>query len=137
MKKFNIEVVSKDPKKIDGVLTQMGQITIGDLNESFEMPLNCWKIDTYQQQWKEALQRIKTHDYSCVVVSVKDWDGDLEIEIWSMYKEGDTVFFHNEFLDAEDSNFNLKTCYNFGDSPEQEKVDRDKVSTWSLALSDI
>ena len=137
MKKFNIEVISKKSEKIDGVLSHTGKITIGDLQENFVMPLNYWTIDTYQQQWKDAIQRIKTHDYSCFVVSVRDWDGDLEIEIWSMYKEGDMVFFHNEFLDAEDSNFNLKTCYNFGDSLEQEKEDRDKVSTWSLNIKDI
>jgi hypothetical protein len=148
MKKFSIEVITKKPKKIYGLLSHEGQITIGDFKETFAMPLNSWKIEQYQQQWKEGLARIKTHDYSCLVSVVQNLNANPLVELWALYKEGNTVFFHNELLNnliVEElklplnlSDFNLKTCYELVNEPREITTpEGDKISAWSVNVDEI
>lgn len=68
MNSFNIEVISKKPETINGKKYYRGKITIGDFWESIFMSFDNWTIEEYKQQWKDGLERIKTHDTSCLVV---------------------------------------------------------------------
>jgi hypothetical protein len=151
MNKFKIEVISKKPKKIDGLLSHMGQITIGDYKETFVMPLNSWTLEEYQQQWKEGLERIKNRNTSCLVTTVQNFDSHPLIEMWSLYKEGDKVFFHVQLINrtiAKELNlpiklseFSVKTCYQFinprltNEEGEGIGYDGEKISEWSIDLS--
>lgn len=98
MKNFKIEVISKKPKKICGLLSHTGQITINDFQEKFTMPLIDWTVEDYQKQWEEGLERIKTHNQSCLVATVQNLKFNPHILLWTMYKEGNKIFFHNQLL---------------------------------------
>lgn len=146
MKKFNIEVISKKPVIIDGFKRYRGQISIGDFKENFYMATDNWSITDYQKQWKEGLERIKTHDSSCLVV---DFEGPIDnpwVELWALYKEGETIFIHNRCLFYEAFQevskdlppFDLTSCYLYIVLP-RETIDEDgnKISEWQTTLHDL
>jgi hypothetical protein len=123
MQMFNIKVITKKPKKIRGLNSYEGEITIGDFQDRFIMPITNWCLDDYKNQWKEGLERIKIHDASCLVVTAQNMDTYPIIFMWTLYKVEDKVFFHEQLLNAEIalrinpsipiSNFNSTTCYEF------------------------
>jgi hypothetical protein len=146
MKQFNIEVISKKPKLINKHLQSKGRITIGDLQETFYMHINSWTVEEYQQQWKEALERIKTHDTSCLIVTASRLNKDPLIELWILYKENNSIFIQNHYLAGEVFQeraiglppFDIKTCYLY--VPPRETISEDdggKISEWKIDISDI
>jgi hypothetical protein len=145
-KKFNIEVISKKPKIINKQLVYLGRITIEDLKETFYMPLNSWTIEEYKQQWKEGLERIKTHDSSCLIVTMSGLNKSPWIELWILYKENNTIFIQNQYLFGEVFQeraiglppYDAKTCYLY--VPPRETISEDngrKISEWKIDISDI
>jgi hypothetical protein len=145
MKKLKIEVIKKKPEKIYGLLSHVGQITIGDYKETFIMPLDNWTLEEYQQQWKEGLERIKSHAVSCLITSVQNLGTrHPSIEMWILYKEGKTIFIQQSLLINETvehsmklSEFNSKTCYQFIDPRETITESGQEISEWSINISDI
>lgn len=152
MNLFNIEVISKKPKKIYGLPSHTGQITIGDFKEKFVMPLESWTLEEYQTQWQQALRRLNNHSVSCFVTSVQHLKTKYpSMEIWPFFKEGEKIFFHNQLLINETiegrslslSNFNAQTCYQFilpRVADQENKAindDGERISEWSLDLNDF
>lgn len=135
MKKFNIEVMKKKPVVINGYKHYKGQITIGDFQESFYMPVDSWSIPEYKKQWKEGLERIKTHDSSCLVVNSIGY-----IEFWSLYREGEKIFIHNNCLFERPKGlprFDINTCYLYVIPRETIDEDGNKISEWQVDLQDV
>jgi hypothetical protein len=146
MKKFNIEVISKKPKKIWGLSSHEGQITIDDFKETFVMPLNSWNLEDYKKQWQEGIARLKTHKRSCLVTSIQNMaSGHPSIIMWTLYKEDDIVFVQNNLLISETTkgrsvkltDFNLTTCYKFTKPRKTLTQEGRKISEWSIPLSEI
>jgi len=154
VKKFNIEVYTKNPKKIEGFLYQLGKITIGNFTEKFLMSLDTWTVEEYKQQWKEGIERIRTHHTSCLVATIQNLEiGYPLIILWTLYKENNTVFVRNQILNIEIakelnlpiniSDFNIKTCYQFINPRITDEnglsIDEDgnEISEWSVPLSEI
>src|SRR3990167_11412149 len=98
MSKFKIEVISKKPEVIDGLLSHTGEITMGDYKETFVMPLNSWTIEDYKQQWKEGLERIKTYDESCLVSLAQDLDTLPMVFMWVLYKLKGVIYIQQHLL---------------------------------------
>lgn len=146
MNNFNIEVLSKKPEKINKKMAYRGQITIGDFQETFIMLLDNWSVDEYKQQWREGLERIRTHDSSCLVASFGGSQENPWIELWTLYKENNNIFIHNQYLFFEIFQerskglppFDAKTCYLYIISP-RETVSEDgrKISEWTIDINDI
>lgn len=145
MKNFNIEVISDKPKRIDNELVYIGKITIGDFQEKFHMPLDSWTIDEYKQQWKEGLERIKTHDSSCLIVTMSKQKTDPFILIWVLYKVNNNIFIQNQLLVNEILKeistdlppYDEKTCYQYITPRETISEDGDKISEWQIDITDI
>lgn len=146
MKRFNIEVTSKKPEKIDGLLSHWGRITIGDFSEEFVMPLNSWTLDQYKQQWQNGLEQIKNHDFSCLVVTVQNLESSPLIETWNLYKDENKIFIQNSLLINETvehksrklSDFNANNCYEFIDYPKEIVTeDGKKISEWNISTKDF
>jgi len=148
--KFSIQIISKKPKKIWGLLSYEGQIIIGDFQEKFVMPLNSWNIEQYKQQWQEGIKRIKTKPVSCLVATVQNLYTHPLIEMWILYKENNTIYFQNNLLNnsiiAEDpalkgldlANFTPETCYQYIDYHRKTHTeDGTKISEWSLPVENI
>ena len=151
MNVFSLRVFER-PKKINGILSCTGQITIGKFKETFGMPLNSWSLKDYQQQWKEGLERMKTHDVSCLVVSIENLaSGYPTIELWTLHRQGDSIFFHNQLLFDETtghfpmklSDFNSSNCYEFinpriaNEDNQAINEDGEKISEWHFSTKDF
>lgn len=152
MKQFKIKVISKKPKKVYGLFSYRGKITIGNFSEKFVMPINDWSLNKYKQQWEEGFERLKTHESSCFVTTVQNFTTDPLIEIWAAYKDKNEkkLFFHNILLTKETmendpfklSEFNLETCYQFinsrfvNEKGEAATEIDNRVSEWSIDLEE-
>lgn len=144
---FKVEIISKKPKKINNLLCFVGSITIDDFTERFNMPLNSWPIEWYLQQWREGLQRIETHDTSCLVATVQNLNTDPFVVMWVLYKKNNTVYIQNNLLINSIVNelklphllhdFNPTTCYQFITKRETITETGEKISEWETSLNAI
>jgi hypothetical protein len=146
MNKFNIEVISTKPEIIDGLLSYWGRIIIENFSEKFVMPVTDWSLDEYKQQWENALKRINTYNFSCLVVTVQNLKDNPLIETWNIYKEEKKIYFQNSLLIEETVEhkkvpifkFNATNCYQFIDYPrEQFTEEGEKISEWSMNADDF
>lgn len=146
MKKFSIEILTKNPEKIYDTWSVWGKITIADFSERFIMSLEDWKLEDYIKQWQQGIERLKKHDYSCLVINVSNLKKDPLVEMWNLYKEDNTTFFQNSLLIPETiehrklnlSNFNIKNCYDYVDFPKETHTDEgEKISEWKLSTSEV
>jgi hypothetical protein len=153
MKQFNIEIISKKSEKIDGLLSYWGKITINDFSKRFVMPLNSWTVEQYKQQWKEGIERLKTHNNSCLVTTIQNLDKNPLIEMWTLHKEGNVIFIHHQLVNrmiAKELNlpisineFNSKTCYQFINerisNSENKGINEDgeEISEWRTGLNEV
>lgn len=116
MQDFNIRVLKRNPIKFEGETRQPGKITIGNFSERFWMALSYWNLQEYKKQWEEGIQRLKTHDSSCLVVKIRKIDTEVVVSAWVLYKQGDTIIFQYHFLPDEEMAvhlppFDTKTWY--------------------------
>jgi hypothetical protein len=95
---ISIEITSKRPKKIHSVLAYTGRITIGNYSESIYVPLDLWSKEDYEQQWREGLERLRTHDTSCLIATIHDPKIRPYIDWWVLYRVGNTVYIQNHML---------------------------------------
>ncbi|MCL4379978.1 hypothetical protein M1466_00590, partial [Candidatus Dependentiae bacterium] len=103
-----------------------------DNEDSHEYNVACTKLWTpamYEQQWREGIERIKTHNTSCLILSVQR----DEISYWMLYKIGDKIHVQEQYLfDVPDQNTMIYTervgnsivtpqnCYQFCAPPEDQ-----------------
>ena len=116
MGKFNIRVLKRSAEKRSGKLYQPGRITIGDFSDRFWMALDYWSLNTYKEQWKEAIKRIKLEESSCFVSRITQSDKELYVGAWVLYKVGNKIIFQYHFYPDEERKeqlpaFGLKTCF--------------------------
>ena len=122
--------------------TAIGQITINDFKEKFEMSLDAWNIVAYEKQWKEGLERIKTHNTSALITDIRDLDVFAFVNWWVLYREDNKIFIRNQILidkkfekRLKTEPFNHETCYNFID--RRIVYHKDKPSEWVIHLNDL
>lgn len=108
------------PKKEYNVLSVEGIIQIGQFWEYIYVPLDLWSMHDYEYQWKVGLERLKTHDQSCLVATIHDPLIRRFIDWWLLYKIDNKVYVRNHMLVAEiyedqigNKPFTLDTCYDF------------------------
>ncbi|MCL4380173.1 hypothetical protein M1466_01610 [Candidatus Dependentiae bacterium] len=104
---------------------------------------DCWTQEMYQQQWREGLERIKTHDSSCLVAYI---DNNC-ITTWALYKIGNRIHIQERILMAEVNplaiDYTLITpanCYDYLIRPRREPrvsyLDGERIVTpeWTVTL---
>lgn len=120
----------------------IGEITINDFYEEFEMQLVWWKREDYERQWKEGLERIKTDDKSCLITRIQNpFEGPF-IEWWVLHKKDNKIYIQNQWLFHEyyeeligAKPFTVDNCYDFVPpykSPYLE--DGTKFSEWIVDI---
>jgi contact-dependent growth inhibition (CDI) system CdiI-like immunity protein len=137
---ISVKITSKKPKKIRRILSLEGRITIGDFWETIIVPIGYWTREDYERQWKEGLERLKTYNTSCLVVTACDKNtGGPFIDWWRLYRIKDTVFIQNGWLMLEayqeivgDKPFTPDTCYDFVMQRETITEEGEKISEWSV-----
>lgn len=145
MKGIFIEILSDKVKKINGLPSCWGKIQINDFKEKFIMSVAQWTIADYKRQWKEGLERIKTHDISCLVTNVQNPLGISGLEqplivSWPCYKVKDKIFVQNNLAICQKlrkklaiTPFTIENCYEFIE-PRRKGA---KVSEWIVNVADL
>ncbi len=132
--------ISKEGKIEENILYE-GQIQIENFKETFELPTNYWSLDDYIRQWREGLERIRTHDTSCLVAIVQNPCVQPLINWWVLYKEGNKIFVQNELIVDEvyteligSNSFTPETCYRYIVPRTTVTKEGLRVSEWSTIL---
>ncbi|MBA3954792.1 hypothetical protein H0X48_05740 [Candidatus Dependentiae bacterium] len=141
MNKICIEVIREEVVVDEGIPCARGKITIDDFDERFDIALEYWTIEDYKKQWREGLERIKTHDKSCLVTYVQDPKKAPFIDWWNLYKIGNKVIIRNQMLFGEnyqnrigDNPFNVENCYNFLVERRMPELDEPMPAEWIIDL---
>ena len=141
--KLHIGIKPNTYKEEDGFLSCLGKIFIGDdFWETIIPALNYWTTDEYEKQWKEGLERIKTHPISCLVASVQHPRKTPPlINWWILYKVGEKIYIQNHLLNDTtyrehigNQQFTPQTCYNFIKPRKTKTDDGFKYAEWVIGL---
>lgn len=138
MKNISIKVIDHKPRLIKKIPYVVSKITIGNFDETFDMAIKWWTIEDYENQWRVGLERLKSHDKSCLVTEAFNLDASPLINWWLIYKKNNKLYIYNHMLFQEyyievigDKEFTPQTCYNFID-PEPLVVfeDGSRAAEW-------
>jgi hypothetical protein len=118
------------------------QVVIGDFAERLEVPLNYWQQDDYKRQWADALSKILSGNYSktALITSMCNPDKpDYAITIWPLYRVGNDVFVHNQWLQIQEfgSPFELENFYKKLDDRQTKTDDGQPISEWKTNVKDL
>lgn len=139
-KSFCIEFIPGEISTFsNGEKAKNARISIGSFNEVFSVPLSYWTEKEYEQQWIAGLDRIVLESTSCFVTGMRDPENANFIFIWSMYREGEMVYFQNNilFLDELGEPFDESNIYRYIPSRETINDEGEKISEWSLQLTEM
>jgi hypothetical protein len=110
------------------------------------MQINWWKLEDYERQWREGLERIKIHPSSCLVVKVQHPKFGNFVEWWLLFKVGKEIYIYNQWLFREKydekigaNEFTPDTCYNFiGDREDLLATAREggKIAEWIVNVDE-
>ena len=136
-KNLDIKALSSVEETIWGLRSYIGEITLGNSRETFEMTIEWWNLEDYQKQWHIGLERIKTHSTSCLVARIEGYQGNpVQIDWWLLYKESNKIIIRNQLLISTiltstiNGPFTPETCYNYIPPKSRSK----KVSEWVVDL---
>jgi len=114
----------------------------GDFSEENMMSLEYWPEETYEKQWREGLERLKTHGTSCLIASVECPPKGAFVNCWILYKIDNKIhiqnrmFFANIYKKAVRKNIvTTENCYDLL-IDQREVVDEDgrKISEWVVSV---
>lgn len=145
MKTFAIKIIDTTIRESYNMPCCIGEITIGDFQEAFEMPLVYWTMQDYEKQWQEGIERIKTHGQSCLVFEMQDPTKSPWANTWVLYKEGNVIHIQNNLLQGKRFSkmlkkepYTMETCYNFIIPRETICSDTGmKISEWDVDLEEV
>lgn len=138
---ISIHVIDNKIKRRYKMPSVIGEIVIGDFSESFIVSLEYWSLDDYKRQWLEGLERIKTHDKSCLIASVQDPKNAPLINRWVLYKEDNKIFVQNQLLVSdtykeiiENDAFTPENCYKYVNNRRTHTDQGETISEWATDL---
>ena len=135
---FDIRFISDEPEIDDeGRVTLLGEVTLGDESERFLASLSIWTRENYEQQWRDAAQRLLDgHDRTAFFTSAFGmW--------WQMWHDGGDVRVQEQLLLSE--RFALlpqpldleRTPYELIEEYQRTTEDGEAISEWRLTFRDI
>jgi hypothetical protein len=140
---LQINLITKQKKRIYKIPSAKGEIIINDFYEWFYMPLQDWNVNDYIKQWHEALDRLDTHDSSCIITGILQ-SKKKYVQWWLLYKIDGVIKIHNQvlFKNYYQECFGNKTitnenCYNFIPTYNPLTMFGAKKSEWILQLPAI
>lgn len=144
MEAINIKFISEDISSNPTKPSYLGIIKIGNFEEKFIAPTSWWSCKDYEKQWKEGLERIYTHDFSCLITVAQLSPKAPLVDRWILYKEHDIVYVQNDLVFGNfyretfnEEPFNLKTCYKYVEPRELKDENGRGPAEWSFKLKDL
>lgn len=137
---FCIRVLPSDKSPPNRVVAE---IVLGDHRETFPLITTRWTIQSYQQQWNEALEAmVMQRVAACMLVTdIQPYRDSTGITYWALFREGEYIHAQERLMRyAPDEGLLLK--------PENvEKLippriqgtaeEHERVSEWVVSMSDI
>lgn len=154
MKKFSIELFDERIIEIDDGYGYpftgcKGEITIGNYKEEFLISISTlWTYEEYKKHWKEAIERIKTHDKSCLVLGIHMVEKYKRpaMTIFRLHKVRDLVFFSKQLISTQLTKglptgpwpAYSQTCYQLVDerieNARGESIDHNGYELWEKSI---
>ena len=75
-----------------------GRISIGSFYEDFYSPLDVWQCDRYEEQWQDAVRRLRRGQNSCFVVATHPVEIAQFIECWIVWRLATEYRVQNQYL---------------------------------------
>ncbi len=135
---FNIEFISAVPEEDDGgLITLVGEITLGKEIETFRSALSLWSREDYERQWREAAQRLfDGEERSAFITSA--------FQFWRpMWQDEDDIRVQDQFLLPErlaslgPAPNPSRTPYELIGDYTRTNEDGEAISEWRISLRDI
>lgn len=119
-----------------------GEIIIGDFKEHLDIPVSYWSLEDYRAQWRDAVSRlVDGGSRSALLTQCFNPADDYGycIESWSLYRYGDTVYVHNQYLKGQflSSPWTLDATV---DEIGERKVDdhgKPLASEWRITMDEL
>jgi hypothetical protein len=118
------------------------EIIIGSFSEKLLIPTTYWDVLDYQKQWRSAANTILTSEpnsASALITSMYEPKNANFITLWSIYREGGTVFIQNKLLFMKDikGSFKLEKMHEYIGSRVNVNQDGEKISEWSCTIDEL
>lgn len=143
---IEIKVVSSEVQNYIDTPYIQGEISIGNnFSAPLKVAVNLWSEKIYKKHWKQAIERIKTHDTSCLVTSIHNPIRSAPMLVrWAMYKHGEKVHIYLDVIVRQDYQETIgdqlvtpENCYDFID-PEPDLEPEDVRETmWIVDLESL
>jgi hypothetical protein len=118
----------------------LGEITLDDFVETFDIPLTFWSAARYERQWREGIDRLlKGAARSCLITSMLDPRSEAFGDWWKLYREGDHVLVQNQMLLTEVYGKNFDPDEPYRSIPERLPFNAEgtPISEWCLEFNKI
>ena len=135
---FDIRFLDAPPEvREEGGFGLWGEITLGAYREKFLAPTTLWSRDRYEQQWREAADRLLrgAERTAFVTAAWQFW--------WTMATQGEAVLVQEEILTGDrveplgpvlDPDV---VPYELLEPVRLRSEDGDEISTWRVTLADV
>jgi hypothetical protein len=70
MKNFTFKVLDRSLHLAYKVPYTIGQITINDFQEKFDMPIDWWQVEDYEKQWAMGFEYLKNNGKSYFITRI-------------------------------------------------------------------
>jgi len=119
-----------------------GTVKINDFQERFSAPMGYWSRSDYKAQWRKSIEELLNtpgNATSALVVTMHDPRHANFITCWPLYKEGKTVYVHNNllFLDKLPRPFKIEDVGSYVGRRETVSEDGEKISEWVTDVDDL
>src|SRR5215218_8388097 len=97
------------------------RIVLNDFHETFVSPFVFWRRGTYQNHWRESLERALLGKDTCLITSMYDPANANFIFWWLLYNEGEKVKVRNHLLFLNSLSEPLRAERPYSSIPEYHK----------------
>jgi hypothetical protein len=117
----------------------LGEITVGEFSERTAVPLNFWSKSQYQEQWRNAANKLLEGNKGKAVFITQFFDPQKKetgyvLECWPAYREGESVYIQNFYIPHESMPENWDINF---EALIEERNPEDHGSEWTTTPEDI
>ena len=117
-----------------------GRLMLGKSEEEFLANLSLWDKSNYESHWIHELKALlEGNSKVALIVSYDDPKAASNLEIWSVYRDGEWAHFQNQLLrfDSLPHDFKVSEMNRYIQDRAVTTEDGDRISEWDVALRDI
>lgn len=117
-----------------------GVLTLGIAREAFLASLYQWKIEDYEEQWKQAITiLLSKKSNAALITTYGSPDVATHLEWWPMYLVDNNVYFQNHLLFYAQlpRRFSLESAFSFLRDRNTVNEEGRRISEWEVPLAEL